>query len=244
MDTKLLEIGVVVRDSRGRAVAGLTKENFRIFDNGVEREVADFAVDSNNPSDKSATGDGQVAPEIRGKSESAPRPAAVQPRFIALLFDDLNANDGQHPNDLKQTKDAAAKLVQDGLQPGVKVAVFTASGAQTLGFTADVGKLVETIERIRARVRPPESSCPTPYLAYLTVVRHDAQALAEMKTVRDLDKDPFVTQCRQTTVSQAEETWRRARGLSMETLETFSDVADHLGKMQGSRVLCWRHPAS
>jgi hypothetical protein len=89
VETNLVEVGVVMRNGAGHAIAGLTKENFLIHDNGRERAIADFAVEQ-------AEGD--------AKSKEA-----VRPRFIALYFDDINSKDEQHANDLKQTREAVEK---------------------------------------------------------------------------------------------------------------------------------------
>src|ERR1700676_3970125 len=39
-------VPVVVRDKRGRSVAGLTKEDFRVFDDDKPRELSGFTVES------------------------------------------------------------------------------------------------------------------------------------------------------------------------------------------------------
>jgi VWFA-related protein len=215
VETNLVEIGVVVRDGAGHAVSGLTRENFQIHDNGKEREVADFAVDSN-------------------ASAAAIKSEPVRPRFIALYFDDVNSKDAQHANDLKQTLEAAGKLVKDALKPGVKVGVFTVSGTPNLDFTGDLAKLNEAIGSVRAHGRLPESGASvcaavTPYLAYLIEVRRDIEALNEV-----------AYQCKgsqEVIKAQAAETWRRARELSKETLESIGHVADRLAAMPGARVL-------
>jgi VWFA-related protein len=204
-ETNLVEIGVVVRDGAGHAVSGLTKANFQIHDNGKEREIADFSIDS-----------------VSGGPAAVPRP-----RFIALYFDDVNAQDQQHSNDLKQTREAALKLVHQALQPGVKIGVFTASGTPALEFTADQSKLTSSIESITPHVLLPENgtlvcSTVTPYLAYLVVVRHDPQAASQIGP-----------RC----AEQAVEIWRKAKEISAATLESIGRVADHLASMPGSRVL-------
>lgn len=124
VDTSVVEIGVVVRDSHGRAVAGLTKDNFRIQDNGKDREISSFAADSANAAPPEAK-----APD----AASAASPAATpRPRFIALFFDDVNTQDEQHANDLKQTREAAGHYLADALHPGVQIAIFTASGGPSI----------------------------------------------------------------------------------------------------------------
>ena len=215
VETNLVEIGVVVRDGAGHTVPGLTRENFQIHDNGKEREVADFAVDSN-------------------PSAAAIKPEPVRPRFIALYFDDVNSKDAQHANDLKQTLEAAGKLVKEALKPGVKMGVFTASGTPNLDFTGDLAKLTEAIGSVRAHGRLSESGASvcaavSPYIAYLVAVRRDTEALREV-----------AYQCKGSEESiraQAGEVWRRARELSSETLESIGRVADRLAAMPGTRVL-------
>lgn len=241
VDTKLVEIGVVVRDNHGRAVSGLTKDNFQIHDNGKQREIANFTADSSATSASpaaSATAKGKASsPEPTAKSDFAPRPAPAREQFIALYIDDVNAKDGQHLNDLKQTQEAAQKFVKEALKPGVQIGVFTTSGTPMLDFTVDEAKLIETIGTVRAHMRLSESSCPTPYLSYLIAVRHDTQALNELMAPRDLDSKAQALQCRISGVQQAEDTWRQTRQISVDTLDSIGRLADRLGKMPGVRVL-------
>src|ERR1039458_8263472 len=46
VDTNLVETGVVVRDYKGHAVAGLTQVDFKIFDDGKAREITAFSVET------------------------------------------------------------------------------------------------------------------------------------------------------------------------------------------------------
>ena len=237
VDTKFVDIGVVVRDSHGRAISGLTKENFQIHDNGKEREIASFAADVSATSTVQTTIPPTSSPEPGEKSASAAKSAAAGQRFIALYIDDVNAKDGQHINDLKQTQDAAQKFVKEALRPGVQIGVFTASGAQTLDFTADAAKLIEIIGSVRAHMRMSESACPAPYLSYLIVVRNDRQALNELMNPTTFDPKAQTRQCRISGIQQAEETWRLARQISSDTLDSIGHVGELLGKMPGTRVL-------
>ncbi|REJ78391.1 MAG: VWA domain-containing protein [Acidobacteria bacterium] len=43
VDTTLVDVGVMVRSKDGRAVKGLSKENFKVFDNGQEQEIVLFS---------------------------------------------------------------------------------------------------------------------------------------------------------------------------------------------------------
>ena len=46
VDTKLVTIPVRVMDRKGRFLPGLAKENFKVYEDGVEQEIALFSNDS------------------------------------------------------------------------------------------------------------------------------------------------------------------------------------------------------
>jgi VWFA-related protein len=234
VETNLVEIGVVVRDNSGHVVSGLTKENFQIHDDGREREVADFAVDS------SAGAEALTRPG--GKADAAPAPGAVRRRFIALYFDDVNSKDEQHANDLKQTRESAGRFVKDALQPGVRIGVFTTSGKPELDFTDELQKLSDAVAGVEAHPWLSEkgaSVCPavTPYVAYLIAVLRDKEAVSDVAYQCRVPGQVISRQSDEVTRAQAEETWRRAKALSTETLESIGRVTDHLATMPGTRVL-------
>ena len=45
VDTSLVLVPVTVNDRMNRPVTGLEKENFRVFDNGVEQAISQFAME-------------------------------------------------------------------------------------------------------------------------------------------------------------------------------------------------------
>src|SRR5215813_1476770 len=45
LETRLVNVNVTVSDLDGRAINGLTKDNFEVFDDGVKQEIAHFTDD-------------------------------------------------------------------------------------------------------------------------------------------------------------------------------------------------------
>lgn len=123
-DPSLVPVGVVVRDSNGRAIAGLKAQDFRIVESGKEIPIATVqAID---------------------------RPAAgKQPHYIALCFDDYTGS-----NTLQRAKEMATRLVQDGLGPDDMVAVGSTFAKQALDFTSDRAKILGAIGRLNLQAAP------------------------------------------------------------------------------------------
>lgn len=48
VDTKLVEVGAVVRDGKGRTVSGLNRDDFEIGDAGKKREIKTFSVEASS----------------------------------------------------------------------------------------------------------------------------------------------------------------------------------------------------
>ena len=239
-EARLVEAGVVVRDSRGRAVAGLRQSDFEIRDGGKLRAITFFSVNTAAPA---------AAPAAPAKDNpAAPAPPEVRPRFVGLLFDDMNSNLGE----FRSAQVAAKRFVQEGLSAGDRVAVFTTSRAQVIPFTTEAAPLIEAIEGLRIRpFRVDGSGCPefTPFDAYLITERMDSQSLeikvAEARRCRNVPPpgrgqsssiswtDPLVM----SVISQASGVWQQVRRTSQSTLGTIRYVVDYMAAMPGSRML-------
>ncbi len=244
-----METGVVVRDQEGRAIAGLDKGDFKIFDDGKEREITAFAVETSTragappavpPGGTSSVVDAGVPAQV---------PAAANPRYVAILFDDVHTLQG----DLSRTRLAAVRFVKEGLQPGDRAGIFTTSETAAMGFTAEKPKLIEAIQKLQAHPRMSENGimpCPriTPYQAYLIVsldvpalqaAIDEANSCAEStpQPPTDLMRTAAAGLTLQLVRAQAEQTWDQARMISQFTLDEIQHVVDILAKMLGSRVL-------
>jgi len=168
-------VRALVRDSNGRPVAGLRKEDFRIFDNGKPQDIDQFAVESSNATRP-------VSPQVEGnepeEEAGAPRAtAAVTPRnYQALYFDDVQMSF----EDIVHARDAAERYLAATLTPTGRVGVFTSSGQGALDFTDDRTQLHNALFALRPRPTflKQSNACPDigDYQAYLIVDQRDPDA--------------------------------------------------------------------
>jgi hypothetical protein len=158
---ELVEVPVVVRDSHQRAVAGLTRDNFEISDTGKIQTITSFSVqDFARQRESQASASAAPAPSDRKNSS--------RPRFVTLLFDNLNTSNA----DLKPAKDAAQRFIATSLAPGDRVAVATTAATEIVEFTGDLQALASRIAKVTGQQRLVEDGglmCPSirPIQAYL-----------------------------------------------------------------------------
>lgn len=236
VETALVEVAAVVRDRHGKPVLGLTKDDFRVLDDGKERLIDRFAVEN---ALYDPLNDHKLAHAPEAAKSEVPAVSAPPQRFLALFFDDVNGTDSALANGLKRTQAAAKKFLGDALRAEVRIGIFTESGQQTVEFTTDETKLAEAISELRAHTKMREDGlthCPriTPYLAYRIASERDQTA------VRAVMFDAGQKGCATppaVIVTQAEETWRQVQAQSADTLNTIGRIVVHLGNMPGRREL-------
>lgn len=229
VDTRLVEIAAVVRDGHGKAIAGLIKDDFRVLDGGKERLIDHFSVEN-------------AAEEPLNINKSASAPEGLKsrvPRFLALFIDDVNGKDEALAADLPRTRTAAEKFIKEALKTDIRIGVFTTSGEPKLDFSSDQDKLIEALAAVKPHIRMRESGltqCPriTPYLSYRIVDARDRDAMRSVIYDSGM-KGCAVTQ--QNVLAQAEETWRRVKLISEDTLASVGRVVDYLGTMPGKREM-------
>jgi VWFA-related protein len=158
-------VRVVVRDSKGHAVGGLRKEDFRITDNKKPQKIGSFSVETSeaaaSPAQPSA-----AAPAAKAAPEATASPVAPV-SYLAFYFDDLYSVQ----DSLYRAGQAAEKFLT-GLPASERVAIFTSSGFQTLDFTDDRQKIHDTLMKLRANPRVnPKDNCPeiNDYMAFSIV---------------------------------------------------------------------------
>jgi len=236
-EVKLVEVPVVVRDSRHHAVAGLKPDDFQVFDGGKQQAITMFSVET-APAAAAPDAKTPEAPAATAPA-SAPDAPAVHPRFIALCFDDVSSTFA----DLRYTKTAAEKFVRTGLAPGDRVAVFTtASASSTVTFTDEVPKLIENIEKVSPHPRFSDndaSQCPriTAYQAYLIDNHMDNQTLMGVAQEDMACKNLRMPDAIQDVTATSRMIWEHAMSTSRNTLYSIDGLVTTLAKLPGRRML-------
>jgi VWFA-related protein len=146
VDVRLVAVPVFVTDKDGRAVPGLTGQDFEVEDGGRSVPIAGFlAVDAGAPS------------ALSGESVSPKLMAASRRQFL-LLFDLTFSS----PAGILKARKAALELLEKWPQPGdlVAAAKFGAGGVEVLvGFTPDRAQVARAVATLGsgegARLRDP-----------------------------------------------------------------------------------------
>ncbi len=223
-----VQVGVVVRNAQGKTVAGLSRRDFQLLDNGRPQPITAFAV------------------ETRPASPSrAAAPALARPRSLVFLFDDLNTEFNQQ-GDLAQARAAVAAFLQGAggsLPAGEEVAIFTTSGLTEQGFTSDRAPLLAALGKIAPQSHAAPIGCPliTPYQAYAIVKRldPDAQALALAQALHQgclcFGLDP--SRCAPELRAKAEGVLGQSQTQSLEAFDALQAALQALAHRHGDRLL-------
>jgi VWFA-related protein len=166
--TNLIVVRVVVRNSKGNPVTGLSQADFQLLDNKKPQVISSFS---------SEMPEAVMGAEVSGGGAKQLSPVTGTPvaplRFTALFFDDYHLGIA----DLIPVRDAAKRYLARRLDAGERVAILSSSGHVHVDFTTDRDKLEDALSHLvlAPRFEPTASCAKLPiYLA---------------KRVEDLDPD-------------------------------------------------------
>src|SRR5271165_2569263 len=234
----LVPATVVVRDSKGNAIGTLTKEDFRVFDNGKPQVISKFSVEK--PASPVLV-EKDADTELPESSTKPAGPAAViANRFVAYVFDDLHL----HFEDIVRARQAVASYVEKSLQPNERVAIYTTSGKNTLEFTGDIQKFKEALAKMQPNpLRGGLTKCPdiTFFMADKIVNQNDPQALAlATADYRQCTGNPYITP--QETMSAAQTAYADGEQESRLTTTVLKDIIRRFSATPGQRSMVLTSP--
>jgi VWFA-related protein len=244
-------VRAIVRDSNGRPVHGLHKEDFRLWDNGKPQEIDQFGVES---SSRTST----VAPPAHGKEpeeEAAPEGGAAKAmarNYQALYFDDVSMKF----EDIVRARDAAGRYLAATLTAADRVGIFTSSGQGNLDFTDDRSKLHEALFKLQPRplISTDSTSCPDigEYQAYLIVEERESYAtqIATAETIQctcigsstRAEQQMCQNQAANLVETQAMQVWNQWQVQSEAVLRGLEQVVRRTALLPGQRSVIFLSP--
>jgi VWFA-related protein len=236
----LVLVRVVVRDSQGKVLSHLKKEDFQLYDNRKLQTISSFNVET--PETRTASAVASTAAE--GSSSSADvaggKAVVLPQRFVSMVFDDIHLS----LEDATFVRNSATRFF-GALAASDRVSLNTTSGQLTQEFTDDHDKLGKALLGIVPRSLTGQSfrECPdvSYYQADLIVNKSDLQALAV--ATQDALDCAFNGDARMTTAAQSMAQSAANRMIAQGDSETqyayrhLDEVVRRLANMPGQRVL-------
>jgi VWFA-related protein len=140
---EVITVDAVVVDAKGQPVTGLTREEFRVFEDGQPQEIVSFeAYERGEP----GAADEEVRPPAVATNE---RGTELRGRAFALLLDDV-FTPLQGSEEVRQ---AAARFLRTSVGPGDEVTISTTSGNAywSAGLPEGLDDLLAVAARFRGR---------------------------------------------------------------------------------------------
>jgi len=138
--SNLVNLDVIVKDKKGKAITDLKPEDFTVFENGVPQKIEFF--------DSTLTSGSEAGQPTNAAVSTQPKPQIPTgfPRnIIALVLD------GQSTElaNLKHVREGMMKYIRERVSDSDSVALFSISGSLQLlqSFTQDKAKLIAAVEK-------------------------------------------------------------------------------------------------
>ena len=175
----LVQVRVIVRDSSGKPIDNLTRQDFLLYDQGKLQNISNFSVETAETRLQRATMAAKTQEDATTPGDTSASKAPVLPqRFVALVFDDTHLS----LEDATWARSQAGRFL-DSTGPTDRVAIYTTSGQNNLEFTSDKAALHHAILGVVPRPLMGQgigSECPdiTHYMADQIENKHDSTAAA------------------------------------------------------------------
>ncbi len=232
----LVLVPVVVWNRKGKAVGTLTRDDFRIFDNGKSQPLSSFSLETNPPTrERDASGGLAAGP---AETAGAKRPT----HFFAYLFDDIHFR----PGNLMVVRQAAKKHIARDMGPDDRAAVYTTSGDVDQEFTGSRAKLDRAVDSVKPEFTEGRDKCP--YMDYYLAEQIIDESASDLTPIWDaatndawncrFHKAPYLQpEARRMALDAARREIEVGDSDARRSLLAIQQVVRRLASMPGSRTL-------
>lgn len=239
----LVQVKAIVRDSNGKLVKDLKREDFEVYDQGKLQVITNFAVETAESRKKRI----EEAAKTQQDAEEPEKEMALPERFVALMFDDIHLQ----MQDAIPVRTAAKKLI-DSMTDTDRIGIFTTSEELKQEFTSDKAVLEKTLNQVVPRPKMGKinsaTNCPdvTYYMADQAINKSDPTVLpvVTQETLQCMFQgDPRYYQQAQTVAASALQQELTAGDADNNyTYRALEDVLRRLAQMPGERVMVLASP--
>lgn len=243
----LVQVRVVVRDSKGNLVNGLKREDFQIYDQGKLQTISTFGIET--PKSRQELADAAAkTQQLSEAGEALENEKVVMPeRFVALVFDDIHLK----MEDAVFVR-ASAKALIDSITPTDRMAIFGTSGQLNQDFTSDKAALEKTLLQVIPRPKMGKindvTNCPdvNHYMADQAINMSNSQILpivAQETLQCQYGGDPrFMSAAIATAQAALQEELTAGDTDNDFTYRALEDVIRRLSGLPGERILVLASP--
>ena len=129
-DTRVVQVDVVAKDSRGRVVEDLSKEDFTLKDEGKPRAIQIFSINRGETAGAVSPSPSPLPPNVF--SNSLPAPASASIHATVILLDCMN----DYFDNYARSRDQVVRLI-GRLRPDERVAIYVLTNYQGLIILQD-----------------------------------------------------------------------------------------------------------
>jgi VWFA-related protein len=241
----LVLLRVVVRDSNGKVITNLKKEDFQLSDNRKPQVISTFSTET--PESHKVT-PATPSPNPDGNVSGDPAAIAALPqRFVAVVFDDTD----MLIEDTVWVRSAATRLFSS-LAPTDRVGIYSTSGQVTQEFTQEHERLQESLLSVVPRPVMAGGNgfhdCPeiSYYQADQIENKQDAQALAvatEEALLCAYGGDPrFTAQAQALAAATSQRVVASGDSQTEYVYRHLDEIMRRLAGMPGQRVMAFVSP--
>ena len=237
----LVQVRVIVRDSSGKPIDNLTRQDFLLYDQRKLQTISNFSVETAETRLQRAATVAKTQQDAATGDAPGRKPPVLPERFVALVFDDTHLS----PQDATFARSQADRFL-DSTAATDRVAIYTTSGQNSLEFTSDRAALHGAILGVVPRPLTPQAlgtECPevTHYMADQIENKHDPQvrAVAIEETVQCMFNGDETKQAQAVGIVESA-VLRALNSGDLENEYTYrhlEDVLRRLSNMPGERIM-------